>query len=69
MSLNDLAVLDLTMKYCKDEKVLMQSFLKTAMDELDLSRTKLLVSIRRLIEKKDLVKLDHLKMSVKFIFI
>lgn len=47
----------------------MQSFLKTAMDELDLSRTKLLVSIRRLIEKKDLVKLDHLKMSVKFIFI
>ena len=46
----------------------MQSFLKTAMDELDLSRTKLLVSIRRLIEK-DLVKLDHLKMSVKFIFI
>ena len=42
---------------------------KTAMDELDLSRTKLLVSIRRLIEKKDLVKLDHLKMSVKFIFI
>lgn len=57
------------MKHCKDEKVLMQSFLKTAMDELDLSRTKLLVSIRRLIEKKDLVKLDHLKMSVKFIFI
>ena len=42
---------------------------KTAMDELDLSRTKLLVSIRRLIEKEDLVKLDHLKMSVKFIFI
>ncbi|KMS48306.1 transcriptional regulator, SarA/Rot family, partial [Staphylococcus aureus] len=49
--LNDLAVLDLTMKHCKDEKVLMQSFLKTAMDELDLSRTKLLVSIRRLISK------------------
>ncbi len=52
LSLNDLAVLDLTMKHCKDEKVLMQSFLKTAMDELDLSRTKLLVSIRRLIEKE-----------------
>ncbi|WP_117232285.1 MarR family transcriptional regulator [Staphylococcus aureus] len=28
LSLNDLAVLDLTMKHCKDEKVLMQSFLK-----------------------------------------
>ena len=28
LSLNDLAVLDLTMKFCKEEKVLMQSFLK-----------------------------------------
>ena len=42
---------------------------KTAMDELDLSRTKLLVSIRRLIEKKDLVKLDHLKMSKIYIYL
>ena len=56
LSLNDLAVLDLTMKFCKEEKVLMQSFLKTAMDELELSRTKLLVSIRRLIEKEKLSK-------------
>ena len=31
-----LASLNLTMKYCKDEKVLMQSFLKLQMDELDL---------------------------------
>ncbi|HEH1051713.1 TPA: HTH-type transcriptional regulator SarX [Staphylococcus aureus] len=61
LSLNDLAVLDLTMKYCKDEKVLMQSFLKTAMDELDLSRTKLLVSIRRLIEKERLSKVRSSK--------
>ncbi|HCT6565461.1 TPA: HTH-type transcriptional regulator SarX [Staphylococcus aureus] len=61
LSLNDLAVLDLTMKHCKDEKVLMQSFLKTAMDELDLSRTKLLVSIRRLIEKERLSKVRSFK--------
>ena len=54
MSLNDLAVLDLTMKHCKDEKVLMQSFLKTAMDELDLSRTKLLA----IEDLKSLKKLD-----------
>lgn len=61
LSLNDLAVLDLTMKHCKDEKVLMQSFLKTEMDELDLSRTKLLVSIRRLIEKERLSKVRSSK--------
>ncbi|HEI5435419.1 TPA: MarR family transcriptional regulator [Staphylococcus aureus] len=61
LSLNDLAVLDLTMKHCNDEKVLMQSFLKTAMDELDLSRTKLLVSIRRLIEKERLSKVRSSK--------
>ncbi|MGT2397563.1 HTH-type transcriptional regulator SarX [Staphylococcus aureus] len=62
LSLNDLAVLKyLTMKHCKDEKVLMQSFLKTAMDELDLSRTKLLVSIRRLIEKERLSKVRSSK--------
>ncbi|HDA5360927.1 TPA: HTH-type transcriptional regulator SarX, partial [Staphylococcus aureus] len=61
LSLNDLAVLDLTMKHCKDEKVLMQSFLKTAMDELNLSRTKLLVSIRRLIEKERLSKVRSSK--------
>ena len=60
MSLNDLAVLDLTMKYCKDEKYLCNHF-KTAMDELDLSRTKLLVSIRRLIEKERLSKVRSSK--------
>ena len=30
----------------------MQTFLKVAIEELELSRTKLLVSIRRLIEKE-----------------
>ena len=34
----------------------MQTFLKVAIEELELSRTKLLVSIRRLIEKEKLSK-------------
>ena len=56
LTLNDLAVLDLARKYCSDEQILMQSFLKIAISELELSRTKLLVSIRRLIEKEKLSK-------------
>lgn len=56
LTLNDLAVLDLARKYCLDEQILMQTFLKTAISELELSRTKLLVSIRRLIDKEKLSK-------------
>ena len=56
LTLNDLAVLDLARKYCLEEQVLMQAFLKTAINELELSRTKLLVSIRRLIDKERLSK-------------
>lgn len=56
LTLNDLAVLDLARKYCLKEQVLMQAFLKTAINELELSRTKLLVSIRRLIDKERLSK-------------
>lgn len=56
LTLNDLAVLDLARKYCLEEQVLMQTFLKTAINELELSRTKLLVSIRRLIDKERLSK-------------
>lgn len=56
LTLNDLAVLDLVRKYCLDEQILMQTFLKTAISELELSRTKLLVSIRRLIDKEKLSK-------------
>ncbi|MBF0712114.1 MarR family transcriptional regulator [Staphylococcus capitis] len=56
LTLNDLAVLDLARKYCSDEQILMQSFLKIAISELELSRTKLLVSIRRLIDKEKLSK-------------
>lgn len=54
LTLNDLAVLDLARKYCSDEQILMQSFLKIAISELELSRTKLLISIRRLIDKEKL---------------
>lgn len=56
LTLNDLAVLDLARKYCLEEQVLMQAFLKTAINELELSRTKLLVSIRRLIDKERKIK-------------
>ena len=56
LTLNDLAVLDLARKYCSDEQIHMQSFLKIAISELELSRTKLLVSIRRLIDKEKLSK-------------
>lgn len=56
LTLNDFAVLDLARKYCLDEQILMQTFLKTAISELELSRTKLLVSIRRLIDKEKLSK-------------
>ena len=56
LTLNDLAVLKLAKDYTSEEKVLMQSFLKLAIEELDLSRTKLLVSIRRLIDKEKLSK-------------
>ena len=43
-------------KYCLDERILMQTFLKLATGELDISRTKILMSIRRLIDKEKLNK-------------
>ena len=56
LTLNDLAVLYLAKKYCLDERILMQTFLKLATGELDISRTKILMSIRRLIDKEKLNK-------------
>ncbi|UDI78932.1 MarR family transcriptional regulator [Staphylococcus taiwanensis] len=56
LTLNDLALLKLAHEHIADEQMLMQNFLKIAISELDLSRTKLLVSIRRLIEKERLSK-------------
>ena len=55
LTLNDLALLKLAYEYT-DDQILMQTFLKVAIEELELSRTKLLVSIRRLIEKEKLSK-------------
>ena len=54
LTLNDLALLKLAYEYTADDQILMQTFLKV--EELELSRTKLLVSIRRLIEKEKLSK-------------
>lgn len=56
LTLNDLALLKLAYEYTADNQILMQTFLKVAIEELELSRTKLLVSIRRLIEKEKLSK-------------
>ena len=56
LTLNDLAVLYLAKKYCLDERILMQTFLKLTAGELDISRTKILMSIRRLIDKEKLNK-------------
>ena len=54
LTLNDLALLKLAYEHIAKDQMLMQKFLKIAISELELSRTKLLVSIRRLIEKERL---------------
>ncbi len=56
LTLNDLALLKLAHEHIAKDQMLMQIFLKIAISELELSRTKLLVSIRRLIEKERLSK-------------
>lgn len=56
LTLNDLALLKLAYQHIAKDQMLMQKFLKIAISELELSRTKLLVSIRRLIEKERLSK-------------
>ena len=45
-------LLKLAHEHIAKDQMLMQKFLKIAISELELSRTKLLVSIRRLIEKE-----------------
>ncbi len=56
LTFNDLALLKLAHEHIAKDQMLMQKFLKIAISELELSRTKLLVSIRRLIEKERLSK-------------
>ncbi|MCH4388795.1 MarR family transcriptional regulator [Staphylococcus haemolyticus] len=56
LTLNDLALLKLAYEHIAKDQMLMQKFLKIAISELELSRNKLLVSIRRLIEIERLSK-------------
>ncbi|KRG09225.1 transcriptional regulator, SarA/Rot family [Staphylococcus sp. NAM3COL9] len=51
LTINDVAVLELIQQNCSEEHMLMQPFLKMATVELELSRTKVLASIRRLIDQ------------------
>lgn len=51
LSINDLAILEVIEENCSKQNMLMQPFLKIATKELDLSRTKVLASIRKLINQ------------------
>ncbi|HLR20215.1 MAG TPA: MarR family transcriptional regulator [Staphylococcus sp.] len=51
LTMNDVAILELIQQNCSEKNMLMQPFLKIATTELDLSRTKVLASIRRLIDQ------------------
>ncbi|MBU0436869.1 MarR family transcriptional regulator [Staphylococcus succinus] len=51
LTMNDIAILELIQKHCSEQKMLLQTFLKIVIDELELSRTKVLASIRRLIDQ------------------
>ncbi len=57
LTINDVAVLELVQQNCSEKHMLMQPFLKIATAELDLSRTKVLASIRRLIDQDRVSKL------------
>ncbi len=57
LTINDVAVLELVQQNCSEKYMLMQPFLKIATAELDLSRTKVLASIRRLIDQDRVSKL------------
>ncbi|MCU5745765.1 MarR family transcriptional regulator [Staphylococcus sp. SQ8-PEA] len=51
LSINDLAILAVIEENCSKQNMLMQPFLKIATKELELSRTKVLASIRKLINQ------------------
>lgn len=69
LTLNDLALLKLAHEHIAKDQMLMQKFLKIAISELELSRTKLLASIRRLIEKERLSKVRSTEDERKFLSI
>ena len=57
LTMNDVAVLELIEQNCSENNMLMQPFLKIATTELELSRTKVLASIRRLIDQDRVSKI------------
>lgn len=61
LTMNDIAILEIIQQNCRQQNMLMQPFLKIATTELDLSRTKVLASIRRLIDQDRVSKLRSTK--------
>lgn len=61
LTMNDIAILEIIQQNCRQQNMLMQPFLKIATTELDLSRTKVLASIRRLINQDRISKLRSTK--------
>ncbi len=57
LTMNDVAILELIQQNCSSQNMLMQPFLKIATTDLDLSRTKVLASIRRLIDQDRVSKI------------
>ncbi|PHK50429.1 transcriptional regulator, SarA/Rot family [Staphylococcus edaphicus] len=57
LTMNDVAILELIQNNCSKQNMLMQPFLKIATTELELSRTKVLASIRRLIDQDRVSKI------------
>ena len=57
LTMNDVAILELIRHNCRNKNMLMQPFLKIATTELELSRTKVLASIRRLIDQDRVSKI------------
>ncbi|MDK8644594.1 MULTISPECIES: transcriptional regulator, SarA/Rot family [Staphylococcus] len=51
INMNDFMVLNCIHDNCTEEKMLMQPFLKVATDSFELSRTKVLASIRKLVNQ------------------
>lgn len=61
LTMNDIAILEIIQQNCRQQNMLMQPFFKIATTELDLSRTKVLASIRRLINQDRVSKLRSTK--------
>ncbi|WP_262587094.1 transcriptional regulator, SarA/Rot family [Staphylococcus sp. IVB6181] len=51
INMNDFVILNCIHENCTEEKMLMQPFLKIATDSFEISRTKVLASIRKLVNQ------------------